>query len=103
MTGPGPRTRRPAAVALRYRAGDAAPRVAATGSGPVAERILALAREHDVPLREDPDLVETLAALDLGALVPPELYEVIAEVLAWAYRVNSDFAAATRGTLSPAG
>jgi flagellar biosynthesis protein len=103
VTGPGPGSRRPAAVALRYRAGaDPAPRVAAAGTGPVAERILALAREHDVPLREDPDLVEALAALDLGALVPPELYEVIAEVLAWAYRINAEFAATTRGTLSPA-
>ena len=105
MSDPGARPRRPAAVALRYRAGtDPAPRVAAAGTGPVAERILALAREHDVPLREDPDLVEALAALDLGALVPAELYGVIAEVLAWAYRVNAEFALTTpAGVRRPGG
>lgn len=90
--------RRPAAVALRYRReDDPAPRITAAGVGPVAERILELAREHDLPLREDPDLVEALALLDLNALVPPELYDVIAEVLAWAYRANTSFASTTRG------
>lgn len=94
-----PRTpRRPAAIALRYRrADDPAPRIVAAGSGPVAERILELAREHGLPLREDPDLVEALAVLDLNALIPPELYDVIAEVLAWAYRANSSFSSTTRG------
>jgi flagellar biosynthesis protein len=87
-----------AAVALRYRReDDPAPRITAAGTGPVAERILELARAHDLPLREDPDLIETLAVLDLHALIPPELYDVIAEVLAWAYRANSSFASATGG------
>jgi flagellar biosynthesis protein len=86
------------AVALRYRReDDAAPRITAAGTGPVAERILELAREHDLPLREDPDLIEALAVLDLDALIPPELYDVIAEVLAWAYRANSSFASTTGG------
>ncbi|MBJ7457472.1 MAG: EscU/YscU/HrcU family type III secretion system export apparatus switch protein [Thermoleophilia bacterium] len=86
------------AVALRYRTGeDAAPRVTASGSGPVAERILELAREHGLPMREDPDLVEALSVLDLGTMIPPELYEMIAEVLAWAYRANSSFQSTTRG------
>jgi flagellar biosynthesis protein len=99
---PGRPPRRPAAVALRYRSGeDPAPRVTAAGTGPVAERILELAREHDLPLRHDPDLVEALAALDLGAFIPAELYDVIAEVLAWAYRANSAFASTTRGLASP--
>jgi flagellar biosynthesis protein len=90
--------RRPRAVAVRYRGEEApAPRVVAAGSGPVAERILALAREHDLPLREDPDLVEALAALELGAMVPAELYGVIAQVLAWAYRANSAYRPAGGG------
>lgn len=79
-------------MALDYdRASDLAPRVAATGSGATADRIIAAAREAGVPIREDPDLVETLALLDMGAVVPPELYGVIAEVLAWAYRTNADY------------
>lgn len=86
-----------AAVALRYRSDeDAAPRVAAGGRGSVAERIIELAREHDLPIREDPDLAAALSALDLGATIPVELYGVIAEVLAWAYRVNGDYASRNR-------
>ena len=95
---PARREKRPAAVALRYRREECgAPRVTAAGSGPVAERILEIAREHGLPLREDPDLVEALSILDLNAMIPVELYDVIAEVLAWAYRANSAFASTTRG------
>jgi flagellar biosynthesis protein len=95
---PDPRRPRPVAVAVRYAREEApAPRVTAAGSGPVAERILELARAEGIPLREDPDLVAALAALDLGAMIPTELYEVIAEVLAWAYRANASFTSATRG------
>lgn len=99
---PAPRERRSRAVALRYdRREHPAPRVTAAGSGPVAERILEIARAEGIPLREDPDLVAALAALDLGAAIPPELYEVIAEVLAWAYRANASFASTTRGLAGP--
>jgi flagellar biosynthesis protein len=97
----GPPPRRPMAVALRYRSqDDPAPRVTAAGSGPVAERILELAREHGLPLRHDPDLIAALSVLDLNSLIPPELYDVIAEVLAWAYRANSSYASTTRGLVS---
>jgi len=77
------------AVALRYRQDkDAAPRVLAKGGGEVAERIIAIAREHGVPLHEDRDLIGLLAALDLGEAVPPALYAALAEVLAFVYRAN---------------
>jgi flagellar biosynthesis protein len=77
------------AVALRYdRARDDAPRVAAAGRGKVAENIIAAARAHGVPLHEDANLVETLAALDLDTTIPPELYRAVAEVLAFIYRLN---------------
>jgi len=80
---------RPTAVALRYDEEKApAPVVTAAGKGDVAERILALAREHGVPVREDPDLVALLAQLDVGQIIPPELYPVIAEVLAFVYRLR---------------
>lgn len=79
------------AVALRYdMARDRAPRVVAKGRGAVAERIMALAREANVPLRNDPDLALLLEALDLEAEIPPQLYRAVAEVLAFVYRLNQE-------------
>jgi len=72
------------AVALEYdSAGASAPRVVAEGSGVVAERILELAREYRVPIREDPLLVDALAKLAVGDSIPPELYMVVAELCGW--------------------
>ena len=77
------------AVALRYdRAKDGAPRVVAKGQGTVADNIIAVAREHGVPLHEDPNLAATLNALDLDTEIPPELYRAVAEVLVFIYRLN---------------
>jgi len=67
---------------------DAAPKVVATGKGLVAERIIELAKDCGVPLYEDPTLVELLVKLDLGDAVPYELYQVVAEVLAFIYRME---------------
>ncbi len=79
----------PRAVALGYDAEhDPAPRVLATGQGEIAERIITLARENNIPIREDPVLAAALATVDLGTLIPPELYSVVAEVLAYVYRVK---------------
>jgi len=78
------------AAALRYDGGsDSAPRVVATGSGIVAERIVAVAGAAGVPVRDDAALAEALAGLDLGANVPEELYRAVAEALAWAYRLDA--------------
>lgn len=78
------------AVALRYREDqEHAPRVLAKGGGPVADRIIALAREHGVPLHEDKDLVTLLGALEIDAEIPPMLYHALAEVLAQLYRANA--------------
>jgi flagellar biosynthesis protein len=77
------------AVALRYDPGqDPAPRLVAKGQGHIAERIIQIAQEHGVHVQEDPDLVELLAALDLGQLIPEELYAALAEILAFIYRLN---------------
>jgi flagellar biosynthesis protein len=77
------------AVALRYdRLKDGAPRVVAKGQGHVADQIIAVAREHGVPLHEDSDLSATLNALDLETEIPPELYRAVAEVLVFLYRLN---------------
>jgi flagellar biosynthesis protein len=84
--------RRRQASALHYEPGDAAPRVVASGSGLVAERIIAAAREAGVPVREDQALAQALAALDLGSAVPEAMWKAVAEALAWAYRLDADLA-----------
>ncbi len=79
------------AVALGYdEEDDEAPRVKAKGEGEVAEKIIELAEREDVPLYEDKDLVELLYGLDLDEQIPPSLYEVVAEVFAFLYRLNED-------------
>ncbi len=69
------------AVALSYDVGDEAPRIVAAGKGAVAERIIEKAKENDVPLYEDSKLAGTLSRLEIGDTIPPELYEVVAEIL----------------------
>jgi flagellar biosynthesis protein len=78
------------AAALRYDADrGGAPRVIAAGSGDLAERIIALAEEHGVPVRDDSALDEALARLELEAEVPEELWAAVAEALVWAYRLTT--------------
>jgi flagellar biosynthesis protein len=79
------------AVALNYEKGNQAPTVVASGKGLLAEKILATAREAGVEVVEDPDLVELLANIPLGTEIPPELYQAVAEILAFVYRVNSKY------------
>jgi flagellar biosynthesis protein len=82
-------TTRKRAAALRYRPRtDSAPRVVAKGTGAVAERIISIAREHDIPLREDPQLIEVLSSLDLYEEIPSELYKAVAEVLVYVYSLS---------------
>lgn len=69
------------AVALGYEKGDRAPKIIATGTGVMAERIIEKAREADVPLYEDGKLADTLSKLEIGEAIPPELYDVVAEIL----------------------
>lgn len=84
------RARRPAAAALTYDpVKPEPPQVIAVGRGPVAEEILRVAKEHGIPLHEDAGLVEALACLDVSDYVPRELYAVVAEVLAYVFRVDS--------------
>lgn len=69
------------AIALEYDPNDSAPKVIATGRGKVAERIIEKANESNVPVHKDDKLADTLSKLDIGEFIPPELYEVVAEVL----------------------
>ncbi len=84
---PGSPPSRTRAVALHYD-GKGAPRVTAKGEGEVAQRILAIAREHDIPLHEDADLLQLLSRIDLGEEIPAGLYVAVAEVIAFAYRLS---------------
>lgn len=79
------------AVALSYEKEKGAPRVVATGQGAIAEKILSTAREAGVEVVADPDLVELLAGIPLGMEIPAELYQSVAEVLAFVYRVNNNY------------
>lgn len=86
---PPPRRR---AVALRYdQEHDRAPVVVAKGAGHLAEKILELAKEHDLTIYEDPDLVGLLAKLDVQTEIPEDLYQAVAHVLAFVYRVNQKY------------
>lgn len=70
------------AVALEYEPEtDRAPKVVAGGHGHVAERIIETAQEHDVPVHQDENLARSLAEIEIGEYIPPELYQVVAEVL----------------------
>lgn len=69
------------AIALSYDPDDNAPRVIASGKGVIAERIIEKAQEAAVPVHRDDKLADTLSRLDIGDMIPPELYEVVAEIL----------------------
>lgn len=69
------------AVALQYNPGDEAPKILATGKGVLAEKIIEKAKEADVPLYKDDKLAATLSKLEIGDMIPPELYTVVAEIL----------------------
>ncbi|MCP4217873.1 MAG: flagellar biosynthesis protein FlhB [bacterium] len=77
------------AVALTYdMEHDRAPRVAAKGKGLVAEKIIEVAKENNIPLHQDSELAQVLEAMDLDTEIPPELFRAVAEVLAFIYKMN---------------
>lgn len=69
------------AIALAYDPDEDAPKVIATGKGALAERIIEKAKEADVPVHRDDKLADTLSRLEIGEMIPPELYQVVAEIL----------------------
>ena len=80
---------RKAAAALSYEpVEDAAPKLVAKGAGKIAEKIIEAAQEAGVPVHEDPDLLALLMTLNIGEMIPPEMYIAVAEVLAFIYRMN---------------
>lgn len=77
-------------VALRYEPKkERAPRVVAKGRGYLADKILDLAREHNIPVRQDRNLLQILSRLDLNDEIPQEIYKAVAEILAFIYRLTN--------------
>ena len=76
------------AIALSYDPSDDAPKVVASGRGILAEKIIEKAQEFDVPIHKDDKLADTLSRLEIGEMIPPELYEVVAEVLLFVDKVD---------------
>jgi len=80
------------AVALKWRPGlEKLPKVSAKGSETLADEIIRIAKAHDIPIREDHDLVQILSLLDIGDAIPPEIHTAIAEILAFIYWSNQQY------------
>lgn len=80
---------RKTAVALGYNpATHDSPKVMATGKGLVADQIIEKAKIHDIPIQQDPSLVEVLSQLELNERIPEELYQAVAEVFSFIYRLD---------------
>lgn len=76
------------AAALFYDPSDTAPRITALGKGELAERIIKTAEANNVPIFKNSELVDTLVELELGERIPPELYEVVADILLFVLRID---------------
>lgn len=88
------------AVALRYQSNsDAAPRVTAKGQGEIAEKILALAREHHIPVVQNSDLLMMLSKVEIMDQIPEALYGAVAEILAYVYSLNEQLKKTNGGSI----
>lgn len=77
------------AIAIQYQEGsDRAPRVVAKGAGYIAEQIIKAANQHGVPLYQNSTLSSMLMAVEVDREIPPELYQAVAEILAYIYRID---------------
>lgn len=85
-----PHSLRSSAVAIAYDTNEPAPRVVAKGYGTIAENIMRTAREHGLYVHESPELVGLLMQVDLDKHIPPELYEAVAQLLAWLYSLEQN-------------
>ena len=70
--------------------GSGAPQVTAKGNGETAERIIELAKQHGIPMQQNPQLVELLMQVNLNDEIPADLYFAVAEVIAYVYRLRED-------------
>ena len=80
------------AISLKYSGGsNHAPKVTAKGQGWVAEKIIAMAEQQNIPIRKDKHLVALLEKIDVGREIPESLYKLVAELLAWVYQLNNEY------------
>ena len=80
------------AVSLKYDSRvNKAPLVIAKGTGLIADKIISIAKENNIPIREDPDLVQLLSQVDLNREIPASLYKVVAELLSFVYKLNNEY------------
>ena len=73
--------KRKQAIAIQYKPDEVAPKILASGTGIIADKIIEKAKSSDVPLYKDNKLANTLSKLDIGEYIPPELYSIVAEIL----------------------
>jgi flagellar biosynthesis protein len=80
------------AVAILYNENDsAAPKIVASGKGVIAEKIINTAKDAGIHIQQDANLVELLSKVEVGEEIPTELYQTVAEVLAFVYKINERF------------
>ena len=80
------------AVSIQYNKDEkGAPKVTAKGQGWVAEKIIAMAEEQNIPIKSDKDLMALLEKIDVGQEIPESLYKIVAELLAWVYTLNKEY------------
>lgn len=85
------RHKRKEAVALSYDPNSSeAPKVIAKGKGKIAENIVEKAKEHDIPIQEDPSMIEILSQLNIDESIPEELYKAVSEVFAYIYQLDRE-------------
>lgn len=86
------KNKRLSAVSLKYdRHENKAPIITAKGEGHIANKIISLAKENNIPIKEDPDLVQLLSQVDLNNEIPASLYKVVAELLSFIYKLNNEY------------
>jgi len=86
------RPERITATAIGYQPDvDSAPVVLASGRGKIAEQILEIARSNQIPIHEDESLAVTLSQISINDVIPPELYQVVAQIFAYIYRVQKEY------------
>jgi flagellar biosynthesis protein len=86
------------AVALKYEDdSDEAPMVIASGRGDIADKMIQTARQESIPIYEDSSLAQVLTSLEMGTAIPPELYQAVAEVIAFVWRLDGKYSGKTGG------